>query len=186
MQRKYQTIAGAIVAALILGAIFWAWQAREEKNVSRAPVKAGLEDGFRDLRREVRKNFEQAAEMLNSQAAEHANEPARLAKAEVGDGPSMIYHYALRRSETAVPAEADARAVLLEQTCAVPEMRDYMQYGVYYVFVYADETEELFRVRVDEEACKRHEEAAAASGAQQPAATEAGTEAAPGGQPSRE
>ena len=49
-------------------------------------------------------------------------------------------------------------APVIERTCSVPEMRDYMQYGVFYTYVYEDgQGKEIMSLTVDEAACEVHE-----------------------------
>ena len=76
-----------------------------------------------------------------------------LKRVEVGEGPSMTYHYVLENGAAALDTEP-----VVERTCSVPEMRDYMQYGVFYTYVYEDgQGKELLSLTVDEAACEAHE-----------------------------
>ena len=76
-----------------------------------------------------------------------------MKRVEVGEGPSMTYHYVLENGAV----ELDT-APVIERTCSVPEMRDYMQYGVFYTYVYEDgQGKEIMSLTVDEAACEAHE-----------------------------
>ncbi len=159
-EKNVKRAVGAAVLALAAAALVWAWQVRREEGVSQAPVTAGLESGENALRAAVRENFEQSAAELNRMAQEPTDEPVALRLVDVGEGPSLAYWY---RVDTARmdfdPAEVRRR--LGEQTCAVPEMRDYMPYGVHYIFIYVDGGDrELLRARVDEDVCRALETAA--------------------------
>ena len=128
MNRKHAFI-GLVVVCLLVCALVWAWQARKDKKVSQVPVQAGLEESFRDLKVEIAKRFAQAADLLNK------------------DAPKTLQ-----------PAAALDTAPVIERTCSVPEMRDYMQYGVFYTYVYEDgQGKEIMSLTVDEAACEAHE-----------------------------
>ena len=56
MNKKHAFI-GLVVVCLLVCALVWAWQAREDKKFSQVPVQAGLEESFRDLKVEIAKRF---------------------------------------------------------------------------------------------------------------------------------
>lgn len=154
-----QRIVGLLVVLCVTAALGWSFQVREKQQIGHAPIKSGvpsLENVFREMRAAIRANFEQVAADLNAQAAEHADAPFRLSRAEVGDGPSMIYYYTLAGGET-LPDEQTLLARLAASGCTVPEMRDYMEYGVSYIFVYSyEQSGEFRRLRLDDNVCKAY------------------------------
>ncbi len=159
--RVQRQIIGAVVLALAAAALLWAWQVREREGVSHAPVRAGLNSGEDALRAHVRENFEKIASELNRQARETGGEAVALRFVDVGEGPSITYLYRVDTSRAPFDA-ARARRVLAGQCCGMPEMRDYMPYGVYYEYVYVDaDDRELLRTRVDEAVCRALEASAA-------------------------
>lgn len=142
-------IIGATVLLACICALVWAWQTREEQQVSPVPVQAELDESFRDLKIEIGKRFAEAADMLNAEVPRNLSEGVTLRHVEAEDGPSMTYHYVL------VGAEAPDGDPVLAQVCSTPEMRDYMQYGVFYTYRYEDaQGKELLVLRIDEDACK--------------------------------
>lgn len=170
MARKKVGRWGVLVGIFLGFAVIWAWERYEERGTSPVPVVSGLEESYRDLRAEVRKRFEEAARQLNAETPKSFGDLITLRKVEVGEGPSMIYYYTVRGSEFREGQEA--RAAVLDQVCSLPEMRDYMQYGVHYDYIYETaEGARLFDFVISEEACKAHEAAKAA----QPAAPAAGS-----------
>ena len=132
MNKKHAFI-GLVVVCLLVCALVWAWQAREDKKVSSMPLQAGLEESFRDLKVEIARRFAEAADLLNKDAPKTLQPGIVMKRVEVGEGPSMTYHYVLENGAV----ELDT-APVIERTCSVPEMRDYMQYGVFYTYVYED------------------------------------------------
>ena len=152
MNKKHAFI-GLVVVCLLVCALVWAWQAREDKKVSSMPLQTGLEESFRDLKVEIAKRFAQAADLLNKDAPKTLQPGIVLKRVEVGEGPSMTYHYVLENGAAALDT-----APVIERTCSVPEMRDYMQYGVFYTYVYEDgQGKEIMSLTVDEAACEAHE-----------------------------
>ena len=159
MKHKHWT--GLAVLFCIIIALFWAWQQRVEKEAEQAPVLGGMDDGFTAVRREVRKNFEKASAELNEQiAARKEKGDLELSGTAVGDGPSMTYTYTVKKPlENTIPEEK-IFPLIAGKVCSIPEMRDYMPYGVYYIYVYRDEeNKELLRIRVDESVCIKKEQA---------------------------
>ncbi len=151
--RGRQALLGAVIGILLVLALVWAWQTRESKNVSHMPVQVELDESFRDLKMEIAKRFAQAADILNSDAPKQLQPGIVLKGVEVGEGPSMTYRYVVEKGVVRLEAEP-----VTERTCGIPEMRDYMQYGVFYKYVYEDgQGKELLSLTVDEAACKAHE-----------------------------
>ena len=168
MKQKHWT--GLVVLLCIMIALSWAWHEREEKGADKTPVLGGMngvidggkDDGFGALRNEVRKNFEKVAAELNEQiAARKTSGELELASAEVGDGPSMTYIYTVKKPLDAELSRVKVFSHVAGEVCNIPEMRDFMPYGVYYTYVYRDEgNKDLFSLRIDEEVCKKYEEIA--------------------------
>lgn len=144
---------GAAVLVAGICALVWAWQVREEKQVTAVPVQAELEESFRDLKIEIGKRFAEAATLLNADAPKQLAPGVTLKHVEAAEGPSMTYHYVLD-GQTAAPSGEP----VLAQVCSIPEMRDYMQYGVFYTYSYETAAGDvLVQLRIDEAACKAHE-----------------------------
>lgn len=161
---------GFAVAFCLAAALIWAWQVRVEKGADTTPVAGGMSDGitgrksFDDaVRHEIRKNFEAACDELNKGIAEKKErEPLALTYVEVGDGPSMTYLYTVSKEAMNGFSKENMRIKVSSAVCGVPEMRDYMQYGVYYTYVYQDEDGKgLFQMRVDDKLCTMIEQEAA-------------------------
>ncbi len=160
MKQKQWT--GLVVLLCILIALSWAWHAREDKGADKTPVLGGMDDGFGALRNEVRKNFVQVCSELNEQiAARKTSGELELSSAEVGDGPSMTYIYTVKKPLDAQISKDKVFSHVADKVCNIPEMRDFMPYGVYYTYVYRnEENRELFSLRIDEAVCKKHEKEA--------------------------
>ncbi len=161
MKQKHWT--GLVVLLCIMIALSWAWHEREDKGADKTPVLGGMDDGFGAVRNEVRKNFEKACAELNEKiAARTTSGDLELSSAEVGDGPSMTYVYTVKKPLDAETSRDKVFAIVADKVCNIPEMRDYMPYGIYYTYVYRDEeNRELFSLRIDEDVCKKHEQSAA-------------------------
>ena len=164
MKQKHWT--GLVVLLCIMIALSWAWHEREEKGADKTPVLGGMDgrmdDGFGALREEVRKNFVQVCAELNEQiAARKTSGDLELSSAEVGDGPSMTYVYTVKKPLDAELSRVKVFSHVAGEVCNIPEMRDFMPYGVYYTYVYRDEgNKDLFSLRIDEDVCKKYEELA--------------------------
>lgn len=180
MARKKVGRWGILVGIFLGFAVIWAWERYEEKGTSPVPVVSGLEESYRDLRAEVRKRFEEAAQQLNAETPKSFGDIITLRKVEVGEGPSMLYYYTVKGSEFREGQEA--RSAVLDRVCSLPEMRDYMQYGVHYDYIYESaEGARLFDFVISEQACKAHE-AARPAGTAQPAISGSGSSQPAGAQ----
>ncbi len=158
---KHKHLTGLAVLFCIIFALFWAWQQRVEKEAEQAPVLGGMDDGFTAVRREVGKNFEKASAELNEQIATKKEKgDLELTGTEVDDGPSMTYVYTVKKPLENTISEEKIFPLVADKVCSIPEMRDYMPYGVYYTYVYCnEENKELLRIRVDESVCIKKEQA---------------------------
>ncbi len=162
---RVRVVLGLLVLLLLVLALVWAMRTRMEKEVSLAPVSAGLEDGHTALRREIRRSFEATAADINGRAPVAVDPVTTLEGMEVGEGPSITYRYRLASSELSAADRLEAESAVRERVCSEPEMRDYMPYGIHYDYVYmGSEGRELLRLRVDEESCLRLERGGAAKG----------------------
>ena len=105
------------------------------------------------------KQFEGAASILNKDAPKKMDEATILLKADAGPGLLMTYRYALSGvgMELSSLAESSRRSVT-ERVCQTGDMRDYMEYGASYRYIYEDSSgKELFRFTVDGPSCLRAE-----------------------------
>ena len=86
--------------------------------------------------------------------------PTTLLRADAGPGLLMTYRYALSgvsggETELSSLAESSRRSVT-ERVCQTGDMRDYMEYGASYRYIYEDsDGKELFRFTVDGSSCLR-------------------------------
>ncbi len=150
---------GLAVTTLVVCALVWAWQIRKEKDVSTTPVKGELEATYTALLKEVKRHFETAAAELNRDAARYGNDGVTLVMAEVGEGPSMVYYYRVDLTRHEDFTEERVRKELVQRCCMTPEMRDYMPYGVSYLFHYMDVDDvPMFSLRINEAACQTLEQ----------------------------
>lgn len=112
------------------------------------------------VRSEIQKQFEGAASILNKDAPKKMDEATTLLRADAGPGLLMTYRYALSgvsggETELSSLAESSRRSVT-ERVCQTGDMRDYMEYGASYRYIYEDsDGKELFRFTVDGSSCLR-------------------------------
>ena len=101
-----------------------------------------------------------AASILNKDAPKKMDEATTLLRADAGPGLLMTYRYALSgvsggETELSSLAESSRRSVT-ERVCQTGDMRDYMEYGASYRYIYEDsDGKELFRFTVDGSSCLR-------------------------------
>ena len=122
--------------------------------------KDGTDGTMEDsVRSEIQKQFEGAASILNKDAPKKMDEATILLKADAGPGLLMTYRYALSGvgMELSSLAESSRRSVT-ERVRQTGDMRDYMEYGASYRYIYEDSSgKELFRFTVDGPSCLRAE-----------------------------
>ena len=131
------------------------------KHGTPVPQKDGPGGAMEDsVRSEIQKQFEGAASILNKDAPKKMDEATTLLRADAGPGLLMTYRYALSgvsggETELSSLAESSRRSVT-ERVCQTGDMRDYMEYGASYRYIYEDsDGKELFRFTVDGSSCLR-------------------------------
>ena len=142
-------ILGAVLAA-VAAVLFFVL-----KHGTPVPQKDGSGGAVEDsVRSEIQKQFEGAASILKM------DEATTLLRADAGPGLLMTYRYALSgvsggETELSSLAESSRRSVT-ERVCQTGDMRDYMEYGASYRYIYEDsDGKELFRFTVDGSSCLR-------------------------------
>jgi len=145
-------ILGAVLAA---AAVVLFFVLKHGTPVSQKDGTGGtMEDSVRS---EIQKQFEGAASILNKDAPKKMDEATTLLRADAGPGLLMTYRYALSGvgMELSSLAESSRRSVT-ERVCQTGDMRDYMEYGASYRYIYEDsDGKELFRFTVDGSSCLR-------------------------------
>lgn len=148
-------ILGAVLAA-VAAVLFFVL-----KHGTPVPQKDGSGGAVEDsVRSEIQKQFEGAASILNKDAPKKMDEATTLLRADAGPGLLMTYRYAFSgvsggETELSSLAESSRRSVT-ERVCQTGDMRDYMEYGASYRYIYEDsDGKELFRFTVDGSSCLR-------------------------------
>ncbi|MCR5169894.1 MAG: GspS/AspS pilotin family protein [Desulfovibrio sp.] len=121
-----------------------------------------------DIRKAVEEKFREAARLLEPQLPRRLNDEVTLVGVQAGPGPTMTYRYVLH--VTVDGADLDVKARLAQNTvvaevCRTPELRDYMDHGAWYRYIYADpEGRKVLDFEVDEAACAKREAREAGAG----------------------
>ena len=153
---KRQVIVFALAAVVALTGVV---MSRGEKP-ARAPI--AVNDPAADMVREMRLLFQEVADGIRPSLPSTA-EDGSITLVDVQAGPhlGMAYSYRVERVlDEAARAHflRETPRLVAEQACAVPEIRDYMEYGTVYRYSYTDrEGGELLSFDLDEAACRRHE-----------------------------
>ncbi len=152
---------GACVLLLAAAALWWSVGKRSESDVSLLPLKREVEESLKNrqrddhgaLRREIFENFRKAADYLNENSPMPAGPYLQLKHTEASkDGPSMTYTYVV---DGEIKVGLESMEPVMREVCSKPEMSDYMQYGVFYRYVYENaEGRVLMSFEVDEQTCK--------------------------------
>lgn len=152
---------GVSVLLLAAAALWWSVDKRSESGVSFLPLRREVEESLKNrprddygaLRREIFENFRKAADYLNENSPMPAGPNLQLKRTEASrDGPSMTYTYVV---DGEIRVGLESMDPVMREVCSKPEMSDYMQYGVFYRYVYENaEGKVLMSFEVDEQTCK--------------------------------
>ncbi|MCR5259098.1 MAG: hypothetical protein K6E40_13195 [Desulfovibrio sp.] len=114
-----------------------------------------------DIRRAVEEKFREAARLLEPQLPRRLNDEVTLVGVQAGPGPTMTYRYVLHVAVDGADLDVKARLAqntVVAEVCRTPELRDYMDHGAWYRYIYADpEGGKLLDFEVDEAACVKRE-----------------------------
>ena len=121
-----------------------------------------------DIRKAVEEKFRDAARLLETQLPRRLNDEVTLVGVQAGPGPAMTYRYirhaAVDGADLDVKARLAQNAVVAE-VCRTPELRDYMDHGAWYRYIYADPAgRQILDFEVDEAACVKREAREAGAG----------------------
>lgn len=162
MTRSVKILCAVLGAAAVSAVLIFAL-----KPSAPAPEKGGAGSSMEaSVREEIHKQFTVAAGVLNKDVPKKLDDVTTLLGAEAGPDLLLTYRYALSglpggKEDLSRTAE-ESRRTVTDKVCRTRDMRDFMEYGAAYRYIYESAAgEELFRFTVDEAACLKHEEAAA-------------------------
>ena len=114
-----------------------------------------------DIRKAVEEKFLEAARLLEPQLPRRLNDEVTLVGVQAGPGPTMTYRYTLHAAVEGTGADVKARLAqntVVAEVCRTPELRDYMEHGAWYRYIYADPAgRQILDFEVDEAACMQRE-----------------------------
>ena len=114
-----------------------------------------------DIRKAVEEKFLEAARLLEPQLPRRLNDEVTLVGVQAGPGPTMTYRYTLHAAVEDTDADVKARLAqntVVAEVCRTPELRDYMDHGAWYRYIYADPAgRQILDFEVDEAACMQRE-----------------------------
>ncbi len=114
-----------------------------------------------DIRKAVEEKFREAARLLEPQLPRRLNDEVTLVGVQAGPGPAMTYRYVLHAAVDGADLDVKARlaqSTVVAEVCRTPELRDYMDHGAWYRYIYADPGgRKILDFEVDEAACVKRE-----------------------------
>ena len=103
---------------------------------------------------------------MNKDVPKKLDNVTTLLGAEAGPDLLLTYRYALsgvpEGKEALSRTAEESRRAVTDRVCRTRDMRDFMEYGAAYRYIYVSSAgEDLFSFTVDEAVCLKNEEAAA-------------------------
>ena len=159
--RNRGLLAVAAVIALVAFA-FGVWKLMPGFDSRGGSGGSGPADSMEsDIRKAVEEKFREAARLLEPQLPRRLNDEVTLVGVQAGPGPTMTYRYVLHVAMDGADLDVKARLAqntVVAEVCRTPELRDYMDHGAWYRYIYADpEGRKVLDFEVDEAACVKRE-----------------------------
>ena len=163
--RNRSLLAGAAVIALVAFA-FGVWKLMP--GFASRDGSGSADSMENDIRKAVEEKFLEAARLLEPQLPRRLNDEVTLVGVQAGPGPTMTYRYTLHAAVEGTDADVKARLAqntVVAEVCRTPELRDYMEHGAWYRYIYADPAgRQILDFEVDEAACVKREAREAGAG----------------------